>query len=156
MAGADRGVHTPNPMFGLSAALATPFNADLSVDLPRMIAHAVDLLTEGCSSVTLFGTTDPSDEALDLKSGRVELATAIPTAGIVFVSVPPAALTWASRSAGRLPLTMIRYERGVGLAPALALATSSAVIAASDASATRDRRTVSPLSCGRLTNGRLT
>jgi 4-hydroxy-tetrahydrodipicolinate synthase len=57
MAGADRGVRALKTMFGLSAALATPFNADLSVDLPRMIAHAVDLLAEGCSSVTLFGTT---------------------------------------------------------------------------------------------------
>lgn len=53
----NRGVCAPKQVFGLSAALATPFNADLSVDLPRMIEHAEDLLTEGCSSVTLFGTT---------------------------------------------------------------------------------------------------
>jgi 4-hydroxy-tetrahydrodipicolinate synthase len=57
MAEADRGVRAPKRMFGLSAALTTPFSADLSVDLARMIEHAGDLLAEGCSSVTLFGTT---------------------------------------------------------------------------------------------------
>ena len=57
MAGADRGVGVPKQLFGLSAALTTPFTETLSVDLARMIAHAQDLLAEGCRSVTLFGTT---------------------------------------------------------------------------------------------------
>lgn len=57
MAEADRGAQAPKQMFGLSAALTTPFGPDLSVDLARMIEHARDLLAEGCSSVTLFGTT---------------------------------------------------------------------------------------------------
>lgn len=57
MAGADQGGRAPKQMFGLSAALTTPFTADLSVDLPRMTEHARDLLAEGCRSVTLFGTT---------------------------------------------------------------------------------------------------
>ena len=52
----DRG-RAQKKMFGLSAALITPFREDLSVDLARMIQHAGDLLAEGCSSVTLFGTT---------------------------------------------------------------------------------------------------
>ena len=43
--------------FGLSAALATPFAADAAIDLPRAVAQARWCLAEGCSSVTLFGTT---------------------------------------------------------------------------------------------------
>ncbi len=42
---------------GLSCALSTPFRADGGVDLPRMSAHARDVLKRGCDSVTLFGTT---------------------------------------------------------------------------------------------------
>ena len=43
--------------FGLSAALATPFDAGRRIDTGRAIAHARWCLNEGCSSVTLFGTT---------------------------------------------------------------------------------------------------
>ncbi len=43
--------------FGLSAALTTPFNADGSIDTRRAIAHARWCVAEGCSGVTLFGTT---------------------------------------------------------------------------------------------------
>lgn len=43
--------------FGLSAALTTPFREDLSIDLELMTAHARGLLEEGCSTITLFGTT---------------------------------------------------------------------------------------------------
>ena len=44
-------------LFGLSAALVTPFNEAGAVDLPRLASHAKDLLADGCDSVTLFGTT---------------------------------------------------------------------------------------------------
>ena len=43
--------------FGISAAMTTPFNADLSIDSGLLAAHAARLLEEGCSSLTLFGTT---------------------------------------------------------------------------------------------------
>jgi 4-hydroxy-tetrahydrodipicolinate synthase len=43
--------------FGLGVASITPFAADGSVDLPRLVAHARRCLDEGCTSVTLFGTT---------------------------------------------------------------------------------------------------
>ena len=43
--------------FGLSVALATPFAEDRSVDLPRLVAHARQSLADGCTSVTVFGTT---------------------------------------------------------------------------------------------------
>lgn len=44
-------------IFGLSAALVTPFAVDGSVDLARLLRHARQVLTDGCDSVTLFGTT---------------------------------------------------------------------------------------------------
>jgi 4-hydroxy-tetrahydrodipicolinate synthase len=43
--------------FGLSCALATPFLANGEIDLPSLTQHARSCLDEGCSSVTLFGTT---------------------------------------------------------------------------------------------------
>ena len=43
--------------FGLSAALATPFDGRGQVDVARAIAHARWCLANGCGSVTLFGTT---------------------------------------------------------------------------------------------------
>ncbi|WP_366520201.1 dihydrodipicolinate synthase family protein [Chelatococcus sp.] len=52
----DRPGAHPHPI-GISAAMATPFNADLSIDTGLLAAHAARLLDEGCSSLTLFGTT---------------------------------------------------------------------------------------------------
>jgi len=43
--------------FGLSVALATPFAEDRSIDLPRLVAHGRQSLADGCTSLTLFGTT---------------------------------------------------------------------------------------------------
>jgi len=45
------------PIFGLSAALVTPYTASGDVDLPRLGKHAASLLTRGCDGVTLCGTT---------------------------------------------------------------------------------------------------
>ena len=42
---------------GLSCAMVTPFLEDGAVDLVRLRAHAARVLSEGCNSVTLFGTT---------------------------------------------------------------------------------------------------
>jgi 4-hydroxy-tetrahydrodipicolinate synthase len=44
-------------MFGISAALTTPFTETGGVDFARLIAHTRTVLGEGCSSATLFGTT---------------------------------------------------------------------------------------------------
>lgn len=43
--------------FGLSCASITPFDAGGAVDVPRLIDHLARCLDEGCSSLTLFGTT---------------------------------------------------------------------------------------------------
>jgi 4-hydroxy-tetrahydrodipicolinate synthase len=44
-------------IFGLSAALISPFAPDGSPDLVRLARHAGWVLANGCDSVTLFGTT---------------------------------------------------------------------------------------------------
>ncbi|CAN7149632.1 dihydrodipicolinate synthase family protein [Mesorhizobium sp. LjNodule214] len=43
--------------FGLSVALATPFDASGQIAVPAMVAQAKVCLGAGCSSATLFGTT---------------------------------------------------------------------------------------------------
>lgn len=48
---------TERRIFGLSAALVTPFSAGGAVDLPRLVRHADWVIANGCDSVTLFGTT---------------------------------------------------------------------------------------------------
>ncbi|MCY0152226.1 dihydrodipicolinate synthase family protein [Hoeflea alexandrii] len=45
------------PIFGLSAALVTPYTASGAVDLPKLARHASAMLARGCDSVTLCGTT---------------------------------------------------------------------------------------------------
>ena len=44
-------------LFGVSAALVTPFAADGSVDGAAVQAHVADLIARGIDGVTLFGTT---------------------------------------------------------------------------------------------------
>lgn len=44
-------------IFGLSAALITPFHADGSVDHARLVSHARQVLADGCDTITVFGTT---------------------------------------------------------------------------------------------------
>ncbi len=44
-------------LFGISPALATPLAKDGSVNVPALVAHVQDLLSRGCSSTTVFGTT---------------------------------------------------------------------------------------------------
>lgn len=44
-------------IFGLSAALVTPYTASGAVDLAKLAEHAASMLARGCDSVTLCGTT---------------------------------------------------------------------------------------------------
>jgi 4-hydroxy-tetrahydrodipicolinate synthase len=44
-------------LFGISAALVTPFNADGSINLPDAARHAKRVIDAGANGVTLFGTT---------------------------------------------------------------------------------------------------
>jgi 4-hydroxy-tetrahydrodipicolinate synthase len=44
-------------LFGISPALATPIDRDGAVHVKALAAHAADLLSRGCTSATVFGTT---------------------------------------------------------------------------------------------------
>lgn len=48
---------TDPQVFGISAAIATPFAADGSIDIEKLSDHSKRLLSEGCASLTYFGTT---------------------------------------------------------------------------------------------------
>lgn len=66
--------------FGLSCALATPFTNAGAIDFPRLAGHAARVLTEGCSGVTLFGTTGEG-ASIGLRE-RAEALAALAGAGI--------------------------------------------------------------------------
>jgi 4-hydroxy-tetrahydrodipicolinate synthase len=51
------GIKQVTEKFGISAALALPFDADGAVQHSHLAAHAKWCLAEGCTSVTVFGTT---------------------------------------------------------------------------------------------------
>ena len=71
---------TSKKAFGLSCALTTPFLPNDEIDTARMARHARDCLSEGCSSVTVFGTTG---EGASLGLGeRVKTIAALTDAGI--------------------------------------------------------------------------
>src|SRR5882757_4608467 len=42
---------------GVNAAVLTPMNTDLSVDLDRMVGHCRWLLANGCNGLAVLGTT---------------------------------------------------------------------------------------------------
>ncbi len=68
---------------GVNAAVLTPMNADLSVDLDRMAAHCRWLLANGCNGLGVLGTTGEANslgisERIDVLEGLV--ARGIPAA----------------------------------------------------------------------------
>ncbi|WP_119392627.1 dihydrodipicolinate synthase family protein [Taklimakanibacter lacteus] len=67
-------------IFGLSAALITPFTADGAVDLARLLRHAQHVLAEGADGITLFGTTGEGF-SLGLKD-RARMLGAVTGSGI--------------------------------------------------------------------------
>ena len=69
-------------IFGLSAALTTPFAADGAIDTDRAVAHARWCLSQGCGSVTLFGTTGEGPSV-----GRKERSALL--AGLVAGGIEP-------------------------------------------------------------------
>ena len=108
-------------IFGLSAALVTPFGDDGSVDAARLVSHARKVLAEGCDSFTLFGTTGEG-YGLSMKEREAILAAVAGTgldmgdkvyAGVSAVSIDDA----VSQS----KLAFDAGVRGLLLAPPLVL-----------------------------------
>ncbi len=105
-----------NERFGLSAALTTPFDERGFIDTNRAIAHARWCLANGCSSVTLFGTTGEgasigSQERGALLSAFLDagIEPARIVIGVMANSIPDAAFQSAQALQARC--------RGVLLAP---------------------------------------
>ena len=67
-----------NALFGgVNAAVLTPMNADLSVDLDRMAAHCRWLLANGCDNLAVLGTTGEANslgvqERIAMLEGLIE------------------------------------------------------------------------------------
>ncbi|PYE86982.1 dihydrodipicolinate synthase family protein [Phyllobacterium leguminum] len=61
--------HSGQERFGLSVALTTPFDENGNIDFGRAVAHARWCLENGCSSVTLFGTTGEGASIADAERG---------------------------------------------------------------------------------------
>lgn len=62
---------TPETLRGVFAPVLTPVNADLSADVERYIAHAKQILDDGCHGLCPFGTTSEAtsfsaEERMDL------------------------------------------------------------------------------------------
>ena len=72
---------------GVNAAVLTPMNADLSVDLDRMAAHCRWLLANGCNGLGVLGTTGEAN-SLGL-SERMEVLEGLIARGIPAANMMP-------------------------------------------------------------------
>jgi len=71
---------TQQAIFGISAALATPYSGDNKIDYDCLVAHSLNLLKTSCNSVTCFGTTAEAP-SLSFKE-RHETTKALISSGI--------------------------------------------------------------------------
>ncbi|SEI15488.1 4-hydroxy-tetrahydrodipicolinate synthase [Rhizobium tibeticum] len=102
--------------FGLSVALATPFDANGEIAVAAMIAQAKQRLAAGCSSVTLFGTT--GEGASIGTQERVRILNAFLDAGIAPQKVVMAVLVDAAEdAAAQAGQALSRGVRNILLAP---------------------------------------
>lgn len=53
----DRPPYSRRPFANVVAAVATPFQVDLGIDMARLLAHCRWLLSQGCDGLVLFGST---------------------------------------------------------------------------------------------------
>lgn len=72
-------------IFGLSCALAAPFLPDSGIDYGRLVQHARNCLSEGCNSVTIFGTTGEGS-SLGLAE-RIKTVAALKQAGVASLAI---------------------------------------------------------------------
>ena len=94
---------TDKNRFGLSCAITTPMREGGGVDLPRLVKHARHVLSQGCDSVTLFGTTGEG-AALGLPA-RTAMMGALIGAGIdparqIYAGIAAASMHEAVEQAG--------------------------------------------------------
>lgn len=79
------------PLGGVVAAAVTPVDSAARIDLPRLKRHVDQLFTDGCSHVSLFGT---SGEGASLSTAdKVAAMEALIAAGVDPARLLPAAMT---------------------------------------------------------------
>ncbi|MFJ6326025.1 MULTISPECIES: dihydrodipicolinate synthase family protein [unclassified Rhizobium] len=102
--------------FGLSAALATPFDADGEIAISGVIEQARHCLANGCNSVTLFGTT--GEGASIGMQERQQVLTAMLEAGIAPKQIVMGVLVDAAEDASaQAAQALAQGVRGILLAP---------------------------------------
>ena len=78
---------------GVNAAVLTPMNADLSIDLDRMAAHCRWLLANGCNGLGVLGTTGEAN-SLGIQE-RIEVLEGLIARGIPAAKMMPGTGTTA-------------------------------------------------------------
>ncbi|MGY5804221.1 dihydrodipicolinate synthase family protein [Rhizobium sp. LEGMi12c] len=102
--------------FGLSAALATPFDADGEIEIPGVIEQAKHCLSNGCRSVTLFGTT--GEGASIGMQERKQVLAAMVAAGIAPEQIVMGVLVDAAEdAAAQAGQALAQGARNILLAP---------------------------------------
>ena len=119
----ETSITSVNEKFGLSVALATPFNTDLSLNTGRLIEHAQWCLANGCNSITVLGSTGEGPSVSSRE--RAEILTALQGVGItekhlivgIFATDAAAAVAMArearSASASKILIAPPFYFKGV-------------------------------------------
>lgn len=102
--------------FGLSAALATPFDVGDEIAIERVIDQAKHCLSNGCNSVTLFGTT--GEGASIGMSERQQVLAAMLHAGIAPTQIVVGVLVDAAEdAAAQARRALSQGVRNILLAP---------------------------------------
>ncbi|MGZ2487742.1 4-hydroxy-tetrahydrodipicolinate synthase [Rhizobium pisi] len=102
--------------FGLSVALATPFDENGGIAIDAMIAQARRCLAAGCSSATLFGTTGEGSSIGSLERERV--LSAFLDAGIAAKNIVVGVLVDAAEDAAiQAAHALSKGARNILLAP---------------------------------------
>ncbi|WP_267549001.1 dihydrodipicolinate synthase family protein [Rhizobium rhizogenes] len=102
--------------FGLSAALATPFDANGEIAVSGVITQAKHCLSNGCTSVTLFGTT--GEGASIGMQERPQVLTAMIAAGIAPSQIVMGVLVDAAEdAASQASQALAQGVRNILLAP---------------------------------------
>ncbi|HVE50134.1 MAG TPA: dihydrodipicolinate synthase family protein [Casimicrobiaceae bacterium] len=113
---------TANPLlrpiatrFGLSCASITPFEPSGAIDVTRLVAHLSRCLEEGCTSLTLFGTTgEGASIGMSQRERALDAAMGAFGADRLLVGVMASAVEDAADQANML---LDAGGRGVLLAP---------------------------------------
>ena len=105
----------PSSLSGVYCAAATPFDADLNVDAPRMVDHCRTLIANGCHGVALLGSTG---EANSLSvAERKALLEAVVEGGVAAYALLPGVGVCAAAET----VELTRHALGLGVSTVIML-----------------------------------